>query len=313
MKIVFLFIGLLFCLSVYGGDKKYSDRSPASVIKAAKAKKQAKKEHRQKYLVLSLVRSTRTRYHAISALIKSMPDNVKNSFRSLASSNRVDLRKPLNMTVFENRDFKLGNRKDRFVWKASEKAYYYQGKKLFFDKRLSAKQNFEKLKSVFSKKASLIDFFIHKAHAQDLNEVIFDLNYILYVGSVDDEQQLINELGSDYIMRAEDKMVRLAQKNRFLSMECSMGAHSMEARIILGDGSAENRTELVAQDLGQGKINLAVIENGVWNDQPNIAESAAPLLSQNIFNEVCMNMSSVEVQQTSEGIWYYGNGSAVEH
>lgn len=313
MKSVFLFIGLMFCLSVYGGDKKYIDRSPASIIKAAKAKKQAIKEHRQKFLIMSLVRSTRTRYHAISALIKTMSDDTKKSYRRLASSNRVDLRKPLKMTVFENLDFKVGTRIDRFVWNSEEKAYYYRGQKLSFDQRLSPQKNFQQLKSMLTKKASLLDLLIPKAYAQDLNEVIFDLNYILYVGSVDDEQQLINELGSDYIMRAEDKMVRLAQQNRFLSMECSMGAGSMEARIVLGDGSAENRTELVAQDLGQGQINLAVVENGVWNDQPNISESAAPLLSQNIFNEVCMNMSSVEVQQTSEGIWYYGNGSAVEH
>ena len=299
---------LLFMLCFFepGHTGLSVERSPASIKKQRLNLKKNKRKQRRQHLVLQLIRSTRTRYHAISALTKSMSREDKKSFKNLASSGRVDLRKPLKINEIKNLDFSLGNNQLNLKWNSSEKAYSLYGKIIRYDKSQSVADNFRLLKKQITKgSAQWIELFIPKAYAQNLDEVVYDLNYLLYVRSIDDEQQLINELGSDYTFKAMEKMERLVQSNQFLRMECNYGAHSMEARIILGDGSPANQVALVAVDRGQGSIEYQVERNGGIENM-GLSESAAPLLEQNIFNEVCLNMSGPELEQYSGDLYLYG-------
>lgn len=300
---------LFFSLNIQA--KNLSIKNTATIqIQKQKKKQKNSRTHPKWYLVMELIRGTRSRYHAMSSLKKSMSPKMLKSMKSLARVKDIDLRKPVEIKVYKNLDFALGNGKYRFIWDAKKRTYSYNGRPFAYNKEESVTKNFKNLEKLFKMDSvSWLDLFISRAYAQDYNQVIFDLNYLLYMRSIEDEQQLINELGTDYLLKADEKLRRLVQENNFLRMECNYGAHSMEATIVLGDGSAENEVRLIASDLGQGTITNYVEKNGRRTESSEISSSASPLLSQSIFNEICMNMTALELDQYSQDLWYFGGES----
>ena len=144
------------------------------------------------------------------------------------------------------------------------------------------------------------------AHAEaGSDQDIMDLNYVVYAMSLE-PQKAINELGADYLLKADAKMKALVQNSKFLGIKCNYSATFMAATFMFGDG--QNNTEVTAFMDGSNVLKKYVKKNG-QEQQVELPETQMPVMN-NLFKQVCENMSQTELDQLNSDINFYGSGHA---